>query len=41
MAFTAVRFADDSCAEAPLFAAKVPALTAFADGNPLGDFPPS
>jgi len=39
VAFTAVRYADESCAEAPLFAAKVPALTAFAAGNPLGDFP--
>ncbi|MFX0593273.1 isochorismatase family protein [Melissospora conviva] len=39
VAFTTVRYADDSCAEAPLFAAKVPALKAFADGNPLGAFP--
>jgi maleamate amidohydrolase len=34
---TAVRYADRSCAEAPLFAAKVPALSIFA--TPLGDPP--
>jgi maleamate amidohydrolase len=38
--WTAVRFADESCAEAPLFAAKVPALRVFAAGNPLGGFAP-
>ncbi|WP_328477676.1 isochorismatase family protein [Actinoplanes sp. NBC_00393] len=38
--WTAVRFADESCAEAPLFAAKVPALKLFAAGNPLGGFAP-
>ncbi|MBW6434319.1 isochorismatase family protein [Actinoplanes hulinensis] len=38
--WTRVHFADESCAEAPLFAAKVPALKVFADGNPLGDFAP-
>jgi maleamate amidohydrolase len=38
--WTAVRFADESCSEAPLFAAKVPALKVFADGNPLGGFAP-
>ncbi|WP_144120685.1 isochorismatase family protein [Catellatospora sichuanensis] len=37
---TGVRYADASCAEAPLFAAKVPALAAFAAGSPLGEFPP-
>ncbi|MEU8003031.1 isochorismatase family protein [Catellatospora sp. NPDC049111] len=36
---TGVRYADASCAEAPLFAAKVPALAAFAAGSPLGEFP--
>ncbi|MEV0898804.1 isochorismatase family protein [Actinoplanes sp. NPDC049802] len=35
-----VHFADETCAEAPLFAAKVPALKVFADGNPLGGFAP-
>ncbi|MBB5873390.1 maleamate amidohydrolase [Allocatelliglobosispora scoriae] len=39
IAFTTVRYADESCAEAPLFAAKVPALKAFAAGSPLGAFP--
>ncbi|MEV6299982.1 isochorismatase family protein [Actinoplanes sp. NPDC051861] len=38
--WTTVRFADESCSEAPLFAAKVPALKAFAAGNPLGGFAP-
>ncbi|MEU4420720.1 isochorismatase family protein [Actinoplanes sp. NPDC024001] len=38
--WTAVRFADESCAEAPLFAAKVPALKVFAGGNPLAGFAP-
>ncbi|MBO3743623.1 isochorismatase family protein [Actinoplanes flavus] len=38
--WTRVHFADASCAEAPLFAAKVPALKVFADGNPLGGFAP-
>jgi maleamate amidohydrolase len=38
--WTRVRFADESCSEAPLFAAKVPALKVFADGNPLGGFAP-
>ncbi|GIM90629.1 isochorismatase family protein [Paractinoplanes toevensis] len=38
--WTSVRFADESCSEAPLFAAKVPALKVFADGNPLGGFAP-
>jgi maleamate amidohydrolase len=38
--WTAVHFADESCAEAPLFAAKVPALKVFAAGNPLADFAP-
>jgi maleamate amidohydrolase len=38
--WTAVRFADESCSEAPLFAAKVPALKVFAAGNPLGGFAP-
>lgn len=36
---TGVRYADRSCAEAPLFAAKVPALQVFAAGSPLGEFP--
>ncbi|GAA1373503.1 isochorismatase family protein [Catellatospora chokoriensis] len=36
---TGVRYADAGCAEAPLFAAKVPALAAFAAGSPLGEFP--
>lgn len=35
--YTAVRYADASCAEAPLFAAKVPALALFA--TELADFP--
>ncbi|MEU8243866.1 isochorismatase family protein [Actinoplanes missouriensis] len=38
--WTTVRFADESCSEAPLFAAKVPALKVFAAGNPLGGFAP-
>jgi maleamate amidohydrolase len=38
--WTGVRYADESCAEAPLFAAKVPALKVFAAGNPLGGFAP-
>ncbi|WP_433825696.1 isochorismatase family protein [Actinoplanes sp. CA-015351] len=38
--WTTVRFADESCSEAPLFAAKVPALKVFAAGNKLGDFAP-
>jgi maleamate amidohydrolase len=38
--WTTVRFADESCSEAPLFAAKVPALKVFAAGNPLGAFAP-
>ncbi|GAA0529607.1 N-carbamoylsarcosine amidohydrolase [Paractinoplanes ferrugineus] len=38
--WTRVHYADESCAEAPLFAAKVPALKVFADGNPLGAFAP-
>ncbi|GIF26143.1 maleamate amidohydrolase [Actinoplanes tereljensis] len=38
--WTSVHFADESCSEAPLFAAKVPALKVFADGNPLGGFAP-
>jgi maleamate amidohydrolase len=38
--WTCVRYADESCSEAPLFAAKVPALKVFADGNPLGGFAP-
>ncbi|MBB2944433.1 maleamate amidohydrolase [Actinoplanes lutulentus] len=38
--WTTVRFADESCSEAPLFAAKVPALKVFAEGNKLGDFAP-
>jgi maleamate amidohydrolase len=37
--YTAVRYADASCFEAPLFAAKVPALRAFVAGSPLGEFP--
>jgi maleamate amidohydrolase len=37
--YTAVRYADDSCFEAPLFAAKVPALKAFVAGGALGEFP--
>ncbi|GAA1661384.1 isochorismatase family protein [Catellatospora bangladeshensis] len=37
---TGVRYADATCSEAPLFAAKVPALAAFAAGSPLGEFPP-
>ncbi|MDI1463100.1 isochorismatase family protein [Catellatospora sp. KI3] len=36
---TGVRYADSSCAEAPLFAAKVPVLSVFAAGGPLGEFP--
>jgi len=38
--WTGVRYADESCSEAPLFAAKVPALKVFAAGNPLGGFAP-
>jgi maleamate amidohydrolase len=38
--WTSVRYADESCSEAPLFAAKVPALKVFAAGNPLGGFTP-
>jgi maleamate amidohydrolase len=38
--WTRVRFADESCGEAPLFAAKVPSLKVFAEGNPLGGFAP-
>ncbi|WP_433382695.1 isochorismatase family protein [Actinoplanes sp. CA-142083] len=38
--WTRVHYADESCGEAPLFAAKVPALKVFADGNPLGGFAP-
>jgi len=38
--WTSVRYADESCHEAPLFAAKVPALKVFAAGNPLGGFAP-
>jgi maleamate amidohydrolase len=38
--WTRVRYADESCGEAPLFAAKVPALKVFAEGNPLGGFAP-
>lgn len=38
--WTRVRYADESCPEAPLFAAKVPSLKVFADGNPLGGFAP-
>lgn len=39
--YTAVRYADASCFEAPLFAAKVPALQAFVAGGLLGRFPAS
>ncbi|GID90785.1 isochorismatase family protein [Amorphoplanes digitatis] len=38
--WTRVHYADESCGEAPLFAAKVPALKVFAAGNPLGEFAP-
>ncbi|BCY12901.1 isochorismatase family protein [Actinoplanes sp. L3-i22] len=38
--WTRVHFADASCAEAPLFAAKVPALKAFAEGSALAGFAP-
>jgi maleamate amidohydrolase len=38
--WTSVRYADESCGEAPLFAAKVPALKVFAAGNPLAGFTP-
>jgi maleamate amidohydrolase len=38
--WTRVRYADESCSEAPLFAAKVPALKVFAEGSPLGGFAP-
>src|SRR5262249_25606305 len=38
--WTSVRYADESCSEAPLFAAKVPSLKVFAAGNPLGGFAP-
>ncbi|GLW33179.1 isochorismatase family protein [Actinoplanes regularis] len=38
--WTRVRFADASCAEAPLFAAKVPALRVFADGSEFAGFAP-
>ncbi|BBH71520.1 N-carbamoylsarcosine amidase [Actinoplanes sp. OR16] len=38
--WTTVRFADESCSEAPLFAAKVPALKVFAEGSRLGGFAP-
>ena len=38
--WTSVRYADESCSEAPLFVAKVPALKVFAAGNPLGGFTP-
>ena len=40
MIWTSVRYADESVAEAPLFAAKVPALKVFADGSPLGGITP-
>jgi maleamate amidohydrolase len=40
VAFTAVGFADETCSEAPLFAAKVPGLRVFADGSPLAALPP-
>lgn len=40
VAFTAVGFADQTCFEAPLFAAKVPGLRVFADGSPLAALPP-
>ncbi|MDG6103660.1 isochorismatase family protein [Dactylosporangium aurantiacum] len=40
VAFTAVGFADETCAEAPLFATKVPGLRVFADGSPLAALPP-
>jgi maleamate amidohydrolase len=36
--WTSVRYADETCSEAPLFAAKVPALKVFAAGSPLGEF---
>ncbi len=39
VAFTAVGFADETCFEAPLFAAKVPGLRVFADGSPLAALP--
>ena len=39
VAFTAVGFADETCSEAPLFAAKVPGLRVFADGSPLAALP--
>jgi len=38
--WTSVRYADESCSEAPLFAAKVPALKVFANGSPLAGFAP-
>ncbi|XVV16927.1 isochorismatase family protein [Actinoplanes sp. CA-131856] len=38
--WTRVHFTDKSCAEAPLFAAKVPALSVFAEGSPLASFAP-
>ncbi|MEV6342813.1 isochorismatase family protein [Actinoplanes sp. NPDC051851] len=38
--WTRVSFADESCSEAPLFAAKVPALRAFATGSPYAGFAP-
>ncbi|MEV0134479.1 isochorismatase family protein [Dactylosporangium sp. NPDC050688] len=41
VAFTAVGYADDTCGEAPLFAAKVPGLRVFADGSPLAALPPA
>lgn len=39
MIYTGVRYADATCAEAPLFAAKVPALAVFAEASPWGAFP--
>jgi maleamate amidohydrolase len=38
--WTSVRYADASCREAPLFAAKVPALAVFAAGSPFAGFAP-
>ncbi|WP_127506501.1 isochorismatase family protein [Actinoplanes solisilvae] len=38
--WTSVRYADSSCHEAPLFAAKVPALAVFATGSPFAGFAP-
>ncbi|WP_034591734.1 isochorismatase family protein [Hamadaea tsunoensis] len=39
IAFTTVEYADSTCPEAPLFAAKVPALSAFAAGSPYARIP--